>query len=136
MSDEIRVPIERDDDVVIARQQARELAASLGLAGTDLTLLATAISEVARNITTYAGRGEVRIRTVRKGARQGVQVVAADEGPGIANLEMALRDGYSTGRGLGLGLPGAKRLVDEFDVDTEVGRGTVVTMVKWGPDVV
>ena len=134
MSDDIVVPIERDDDVVIARQQARELAASLGLAGTDLTLLATAISEVARNITTYAGRGVVRIRTVRKGTRAGVEVVASDDGPGIVDLDMALRDGYSTGRGLGLGLPGAKRLVDEFDVDTTVGKGTTVTMIKWGPE--
>jgi serine/threonine-protein kinase RsbT len=114
--------------------KARELAGELGFGPTDLTLLATAISEVARNITTYAGRGEVVIRARHDGRRHGVEVVARDRGPGIANLEMALRDGYSTGPGLGLGLPGARRLVDEFDVQTEPGRGTTVTMVKWGRD--
>ena len=134
MADEIRVPIERDDDVVVARSKARELAAGLGFAGTDLTLLATAISEIARNITTYATRGEVCIQTVRRGTRQGVKVVASDDGPGIANVELALRDGFTSGKGLGLGLPGARRLMDEFDIDTEVGRGTRITMTKWGPD--
>ena len=134
MADEIRVPIERDDDVVVARSKARELAAQLGFTGTDLTLLATAISEIARNITAYATRGEVRIQAVRRGGRQGVRVVASDNGPGIADVELALRDGYTSGKGLGLGLPGARRLVDEFDIDTEVGRGTTVTMLKWGRD--
>jgi len=132
VEDELVVPIERDDDVVVARSKARELAGELGFGPTDLTLLATAISEVARNITTYAGRGEVVIRVRHEGRRRGVEVVARDNGPGIANLEMALRDGYSTGPGLGLGLPGARRLVDEFDVQSEPGRGTTVTMVKWG----
>jgi serine/threonine-protein kinase RsbT len=131
---EIRVPIEKDDDVVVARSKARELATELGFTGTDLTLLATAISEIARNITAYATRGEVCITTVQRGARSGVKVVASDNGPGIADLEMALRDGYTSGKGLGLGLPGARRLMDEFDVDTEVGRGTTVTMLKWGRD--
>ena len=134
MADEIRVPIEKDDDVVVARSRARELASGLGFTGTDLTLLATAISEIARNITTYATRGEIRITTVRRGARSGVKVVASDNGPGIAGLSLALRDGYTSGKGLGLGLPGARRLMDEFDVDTEVGRGTTVTMLKWGRD--
>jgi serine/threonine-protein kinase RsbT len=126
------VAIASDDDVVTARQLARQLATDLGLGGTDITLLATAISEVARNITTYAGRGELSIEPVTDGLRRGVRIVASDEGPGIANLELALRDGYSSGSGLGLGLPGARRLVDEFDVHTEIGRGTIVTLVKWG----
>ena len=134
MADEIRVPIERDDDVVVARSKARELAAGLGFTGTDLTLLATAISEIARNITTYAHRGELCITAVRRGTRHGVKVVASDEGPGIPDVELALRDGYTSGRGLGLGLPGARRLMDEFEIDTEVGRGTRVTMLKWGRD--
>jgi serine/threonine-protein kinase RsbT len=127
-----RVAIESDDDVVTARRLARELATELGFGGTDITLLATAISEVARNITAYAGRGEVCIEPVTVGGRKGVKVVARDDGPGIADLELALRDGYSSGTGLGLGLPGARRLVDDFDVQTEVGRGTTVTLVKWG----
>ena len=134
MEDEIRVPIANDDDVVVARSKARELAAALGFSGTDLTLLATAISEIARNITTYAKRGEICITTVRRGARSGVKVVASDNGPGIPDLALALRDGYTSGKGLGLGLPGARRLMDEFDVETEVGRGTTVTMLKWGRD--
>ncbi len=134
MADEIRVPIEKDDDVVVARSRARELAAGLGFTGTDLTLLATAISEIARNITAYADRGEICISAVRRGARSGVKVVATDRGPGIADLDLALRDGYTSGKGLGLGLPGARRLMDEFDVDTELGRGTTITMLKWGRD--
>jgi serine/threonine-protein kinase RsbT len=134
VADDIRVAIESDDDVVVARSKARELAAGLGFTGTDLTLLATAISEIARNITTYAERGEVCIAPVRRGGRRGVKVVASDSGPGIADVELALRDGYTSGKGLGLGLPGARRLMDEFEIDTEVGRGTTITMLKWGRD--
>ena len=135
MSDERRITIRSDDDVVAARSEARELAASLGFEPTDLTLLATAISEVARNITAYAGEGEIVVSVRNSGERLGIRVVARDTGPGIDDVDLALRDGYSTGDGLGLGLPGARRLVDEFDIDTEPGRGTVVTMVKWGPSV-
>ena len=127
-----RIAIESDADVVAARQRARELAAALALASTDQTLLATAISEVARNITAYAVRGEVLLELVRDGhGRRGIRVVARDEGPGIADLERALTDGYTTGGGLGLGLPGARRLVDEFDIETAPGEGTTVTLVKW-----
>ena len=134
VSDERTIPIRDDDDVVAARREARDLAASLGFNGTDLTLLATAISEIARNMTTYAGGGDIELAVLRKGGQVGVRVVARDTGPGIADVEMALRDGYSTGRGLGLGLPGARRLVDEFDIQTEVGKGTAVTLVKWRPE--
>jgi serine/threonine-protein kinase RsbT len=134
VSDERRITIRSDDDVVAARREARELAASLGFEPTDLTLLATAISEVARNITAYAGEGEIVVSVRNNGGRLGIRVVARDAGPGIDDVDLALRDGYSTGEGLGLGLPGARRLVDEFAIDTAPGRGTVVTMVKWGPN--
>lgn len=127
-----RIAIESDADVVTARQRARALAVGLDMPSTDQTLLATAISEIARNITTYANRGEVLIDIVRDArGRRGVRVVARDEGPGIENVERALTDGYTTGGGLGLGLPGARRLVDEFEIQTAPGEGTTVTLIKW-----
>ncbi|MEA2281531.1 MAG: serine/threonine-protein kinase RsbT [Solirubrobacteraceae bacterium] len=128
----VSIAIESDADVVTARQRAREMAIALDLSSTDQTLLATAISEVARNITTYARRGEVSVGIVRDGAgRRGIRVVASDQGPGIEDVERAMQDGYTTGGGLGLGLPGARRLVDDFALDSEPGRGTTVTLVKW-----
>jgi serine/threonine-protein kinase RsbT len=129
-----RIAIESDADVVTARQRARALAIELEMPSTDQTLLATAISEIARNITAYAvgGRGQVLIDTVRdRRGRRGVRVIARDEGPGIEDLDRALTDGFTTGGGLGLGLPGARRLVDEFDIDTGPGKGTTVTLIKW-----
>jgi len=127
-----RIAIESDADVVTARQRARQLAVGLEMPSTDQTLLATAISEIARNITTYAERGEVLIDLVRDAnGRRGVRVIARDDGPGIEDLERALTDGYTTGGGLGLGLPGARRLVDEFDIQTTPGEGTTVTLIKW-----
>ena len=127
-----RIAIESDADVVTARQRARRLAVGLDFPSTDQTLLATAISEVARNITAYAQRGEVLLEVVRDGrGRRGIRVVARDDGPGIEDVERALTDGYTTGGGLGLGLPGARRLVDEFQIETAVGVGTTVTLVKW-----
>jgi serine/threonine-protein kinase RsbT len=135
VNDDVRVAITTDADVVTARHQARRMGGDLGFTSTDLTLLATAISEVARNITTYAGEGELRLRVVRGvNGREGIEVVARDEGPGIANVELALQDGYTTGNGLGLGLPGARRLVDEFELETAPGQGTTVRLVKWGRD--
>ncbi len=131
MGDSVRVVIASDADVVTARQAAREMGAALGFSSTDLTLLATAISEVARNITSYAGTGEVAVRVVRERGREGIEVVASDEGPGIADVELALQDGFTTGNGLGLGLPGARRLVDDFELDTRPGAGTRVRLVKW-----
>ena len=129
---EERIAIESDNDVVVARQRARELAAGLELTSTDQTLLATAISEVARNITTYATRGEVLLSIVRdNGGREGIRVVARDSGPGIENVDLAMQDGYTSGGGLGLGLPGARRLVDEFNIETAPRQGTTVTLVKW-----
>jgi serine/threonine-protein kinase RsbT len=126
------IPIESDADVVIARQQARAMASQLELSSTDQTLLATAISEVARNITAYAERGEVLLSIVKDDdGRRGIRVIARDEGPGIENVELALQDGYTSGNGLGLGLPGARRLVHHFEIETAPGRGTKVTLVMW-----
>ncbi len=130
------IRIESDNDVVAARQQARAMASTLELTSTDQTLLATAISEVARNITTYATRGEVLLSVVHDddGGRRGIRVIARDDGPGIENLELALQDGYTSGGGLGLGLPGARRLVHDFDIQTAPGQGTKVTLVMWERD--
>jgi serine/threonine-protein kinase RsbT len=126
------IPIESDADVVTARQRARAMAGDLELTSTDQTLLATAISEVARNITTYAKRGEVELSVVKdENGREGIRVIARDQGPGIENLELALQDGYTSGGGLGLGLPGARRLVDDFNIETAPGQGTKVTLVMW-----
>jgi serine/threonine-protein kinase RsbT len=128
---ELVVPIRTEIDVVIARQRARELASELRFSSSELTLIATAISEVARNIVIYAGAGQITLRIVEQGQRRGLVVFASDRGPGIADIERAMQDGYSTSRGLGIGLPGSKRLMDEFAVSSEVGKGTVVTMTKW-----
>ena len=129
--DETRVRIETEMDIVIARQQGRQLAATRGFSSTEQTLIATAISEVARNILEYAITGEIILRLDEKGDRRGIEVLALDEGPGIADIELAMRDGYSTAKSLGMGLPGARRLMDEFDVVSAVGRGTRITMKKW-----
>ena len=128
---EVRVAIQREADIVAARQAGRQLAAQLGFSNTDQTLIATAISEVARNIVVYAVHGEIVLTRTDDGGRVGIQVQAIDSGPGIDNKELALRDGYSTKNSLGLGLPGARRLMDDFDLQSEVGRGTTVTMKKW-----
>src|SRR5262245_15173530 len=125
------VPIDSAVDIVTARQEGRSLAWGLGFSAAEATVLATAISEVARNIVQYAGRGEVRLAACREGARVGVCVVACDKGPGIVDVDRALRAGYSTQKGLGLGLPGARRLMDEFEIVSEVGVGTTVTLKKW-----
>jgi serine/threonine-protein kinase RsbT len=129
--DELHVPITSDADVVAARQRGRTLATQVGVSGADLTLIATAISEVARNILLYAKRGEIILKSTREGNRRGIIVIAHDEGPGISDLTLAMQDGYTTGKGLGLGLPGARRLMDEFDIVSAVGKGTTVTMKKW-----
>lgn len=133
MPDKIRVPINHEGDIIAARQAGRELARDAGFSGSDLTIIATAISELARNILVYARRGEVVLDLVRNDGRRGIAVVAQDEGPGIPDIERAMCDGYSTGNSLGLGLPGAKRLMDEFDIVSAVGKGTTVTMKKWAP---
>jgi serine/threonine-protein kinase RsbT len=128
--DLICIPIRSDGDIVAARQAGRELAARLGFSRTELTIIATAVSEVARNIVRFADAGEIVVELIEL-PRSGVQVTARDTGPGIPDVEKALKDGYSTYNGLGLGLPGARRLMDEFAIVSESGRGTTVTMTKW-----
>ena len=131
MADELRIPVTADVDVVTARQRGRELAAQAGFSSGDQTVIAAAISEIARNILNYAKRGEVMLSVVTNGDRQGVVIVAQDQGPGIPDVDRALQDGYSTSGGLGLGLPGARRLMDDFYVESALGKGTTVTMTKW-----
>jgi serine/threonine-protein kinase RsbT len=131
MPAEIRVPIERETDVVVARQKGRELAAEVGFSNTDRTIIALAISEIARNIVSYANRGEVIMCQIDDGMRIGISIVAEDEGPGIADIELAMRDGYSTAKSLGVGLPGTKRIMDEFELTSVVGKGTTVRMKRW-----
>jgi serine/threonine-protein kinase RsbT len=125
------LPINSDSDIVAARQRGREVASLLGFTPTDSTLIATAISELARNIVTYAKRGEVVIKNVMSGERVGIIVIARDQGPGIANIAQAMQDGFSTSGSLGLGLPGVKRLMDEFEIVSDPTRGTTVTIKKW-----
>jgi serine/threonine-protein kinase RsbT len=128
---EIRVGIRADGDIVTARQQGRALAQRIGFVGSDLTVIATAISELGRNILQYAGSGEIILRPTHASSRCGLLIVARDEGPGIADIALAMQDGYTTSNGLGLGLPGTRRLMDEFDIDSAAGRGTTVTVKKW-----
>ncbi|HEX7028005.1 MAG TPA: anti-sigma regulatory factor [Gammaproteobacteria bacterium] len=128
---EIRIPIDADADIVTARQRGRQLAADLGFTSIQLTLIATAISELARNILLYAKHGEIILRTVQNSDKPGIVVVARDEGPGIFDLKQALQVGYSTSGSLGLGLPGVRRLMSEFEIQSEQGKGTTVTVKKW-----
>lgn len=125
------IPINSAADIVTARQQGRALALELGFDGSDLTLIATAISEVARNIVNHAKRGEITVQAISTGTRRGMMVVARDEGPGIKDVAKAMQYGYSTNNGLGVGLPGAKWLMDEFEIQSKLGKGTVVKMKKW-----
>lgn len=125
------VTIATEADILSARQQGRELARAAGFSLGDQTVIATATSEIARNIVLYARRGEIRFRVAHDGDRRALVVVASDRGPGIGDVELALQEGYSTSGGLGLGLPGARRLMDEFEVLSERGKGTTITMKKW-----
>ena len=127
----IEFPIVSEADVLRARRSVRELAQELGFGTTDLTIIATAVSEITRNIVNYATRGHISIEPAQDRGRAGVTVRARDEGPGIDDLDLAMQDGFSTGRSLGLGLPGARRLMDEFEIVSTVGEGTTVTMTKW-----
>lgn len=134
MAADFVVDIREPDDIVAARRAGRELASRLGFSLTDVTMIATAISEIARNITSYADHGEIRIGVGLRDGRQALVVHAEDDGPGIADMERAMEDGYSTGRGLGLGLPGARRLMDHVHVQSGPGKGTVIEMWKWVPE--
>ncbi|MFD0784323.1 ATP-binding protein [Micromonospora azadirachtae] len=123
--------IRSDEDVVRVRQLVRTVAVAAKLSLVDQTKVVTAASELARNTLVYGGGGGVEVTIVDNGRRRGVRIVFADSGPGIADLDLALTDGYTTGGGLGLGLSGARRLVDEFDIDTGAGKGTRVSVTKW-----
>ena len=131
MEAEWKVPINSARDIVLARQKGRALATELGFSLGNATLIATAISELARNIVSYAGNGEIVMSVVRDSDRTGITIVASDSGPGIADLTLALRDGFSTSGSLGIGLPGARRLMDEFDINSKPGRGTIIKVTKW-----
>jgi serine/threonine-protein kinase RsbT len=135
MADEERVAIDGEASIILARQRAREVARLLGFGLVDQSRIATAVSELTRNVVRYAtdGRGSVLIRCLppRPPAGTGLEIVVSDAGPGIADVDAALREGHSTGRGLGLGLPGARRLMDELHIDSAPGRGTVVTIRRW-----
>ena len=134
MAADTQILITSDKDVVTARQQGRAMALQTGFSGSEATLIATAISELARNIVSYAHLGSVTLKPVHgTNGATGLTIVASDSGPGIADVNLALRDGYSSSGGLGLGLPGVRRLMDEFDIASSAGSGTTVTITKWLP---
>lgn len=129
--EEVAVHIQSDTDIVAARQKGRVLASRLGFTSSELTLIATAISELARNIVLYAKHGEIVLRLCERGDQRGLMVRAHDQGPGIPDIRRALQGGFSTSRSLGLGLPGVRRLMDELEIESRVGYGTTVTARKW-----
>ncbi len=131
MENETLTEIRSAVDIVTARQRGRALALELGFSGGEVTLIAAAISEVARNIVDHAKRGHIVMHQLNGRGEPGIQIIAADEGPGIPDVVQAMQYGYSTRKGLGVGLPGAKWLMDEFDIVSKVGKGTTVTMTKW-----
>ena len=126
-----RIPVTSDQDVVRVRQLVRTVAVAIKLSLVDQTKVVTAASELARNTLVYGGGGTVEVSRADNGRRTGIRIVFADQGPGIADIDLALTDGYTSGSGLGLGLSGARRLVDEFDIVTAVGQGTTITVTKW-----
>lgn len=128
-----RVEIRSSDDVVKVRQQTRVAAVEAGLSLVDQTKVITAASELARNTLDYGGGGELRLEVVDEGSRRGVRLIFEDRGPGIADIEQALKDGFTTGSGLGLGLSGARRLSNEFAIESKVGIGTKITIARWKP---
>ncbi len=128
---ESRIKVSSDGDVVLARQTGRTVAAKLGFTGSDPMFVATAISEIARNLIVHAHGGEILIRTIDRDGRSGVEIVATDDGPGIADIDRAMQEGFSTVNSLGLGLPGARRLMDEFEITSADGQGTRIVMRKW-----
>jgi serine/threonine-protein kinase RsbT len=125
------MPIRSEGDVVLVRQAVRQWAVAQGLGLVDQTKIVTAASELARNTLSYGGGGTLRLETVQEGIRKGLRLTFEDEGPGIADIALALTDGYTTGKGMGLGLSGSRRLVNEFDLWSEPGKGTRVTVTRW-----
>lgn len=131
VADKVKIPINSEYDIVTARKIGRELADKMGFSSAEQVAIATAISEIARNIVQYAGCGDMSIEVIRQGDRRGIVIIARDGGLGIPDINLAMQDGYSTAGGLGLGLPGSRRMMDEFDIISTVGKGTTVTMKKW-----
>ena len=125
------IAIKVDADIVTARQKGRELASQIGFSGSDQVLIATSISEAARNILQYARSGEILMQHIRNGEKEGILIIARDEGPGIKDIPRVMEDGYSSSGGLGLGLPGIKRLMSEMDIKSVHGKGTTLTIRKW-----
>lgn len=123
--------INREIDVIPFRNRVKEYAIKIGMSLVNQTKIITAASELARNMLKYGGGGKALIEAVSKGRENGIRITFADEGPGIKDIGLAMRDGFSTGKSLGLGLPGTKRLVSEFNIESQVGRGTTVTVLKW-----
>ncbi len=125
------IPIQSESDIVLTRREVREIASQIGFSVTDTTRIVTAASELARNIFTYAGQGIMHWRRIEKGNATGLELQFVDNGPGIADISLAMQEGFSTSKGLGLGLPGVKRLMDEMELQSTVGKGTTVTLKKW-----
>jgi serine/threonine-protein kinase RsbT len=128
---DVTTVIRSDLDIVVARTRARDVAKAMGFGAIDQARIATAVSELARNIFLYAGTGEVHVRQIERSGRKGIEIVCDDQGPGIANIDLVMQDGYSTSRGMGMGLPGAKRLMDEFQIRSQENVGTTITCRKW-----
>jgi len=128
---EINVHIKNEFDIVAARQAVRNVSKSMGFGLVDQTRITTAISELARNIVLYAGEGSIYLRVIKNGMQNGIEILASDNGPGIVDIKLAMQDGYTTARGLGTGLPGTKRLMDEFSIQSGPGEGTQVVVRKW-----
>jgi serine/threonine-protein kinase RsbT len=131
MENKVSLSINNEFDIVIARQKGREMAQEFGFAPIDLALIATAISELTRNIITYADKGTIFLELINEQGKKGILVISKDEGPGIKNIEQALQDGFSPAKSLGLGLPGVRRLMDDFEIQSELGKGTTVIVKKW-----
>ncbi|GAC1383599.1 MAG: anti-sigma regulatory factor [Herpetosiphon sp.] len=125
------IPITSDLDIVSARMVAREMAIQIGFGAIDQARIATAISELARNIYLYAGRGTVTLKEASKGSKRGLEVTCEDQGPGIPDISLVMQDGYTSSKGMGMGLPGAKRLMDDFEINSKVGTGTKIVCRKW-----
>jgi len=125
------IAISTNSDIILARELGRKMGKELGFSETDLTIIATVISEVARNIIVFAKNGNITLIKVRHANKAGLEIIAEDKGPGIPDVFLAMQDGYSTGKGLGLGLPGVRRLTDEFEIFSENGKGTKISVKKW-----
>lgn len=131
MSEIAEAPLRSESDIVLARQLVRRKAQEVGLSLIDQTKIVTAASELARNALIYGGGGAMRAEILTQGVRRGLKLEFKDEGPGIPDLELAMKDGWTSGNGMGMGLSGAKRLVSDFDIQTSAGRGTCVTIARW-----